>query len=872
MKESSLLLALASIFLALDAPLRAAESKPIWIEGESAVEATFRDGWKRMENDSYSGGVSIGAFVNASKPTGTAAWNFECSTPGGHEFWARIGWRHWNDFEWRLDDQPWQKSTAIGGNFDFVKFKGQGDNGAASWIFIGKVPLTAGSHRLEIRLSTGESQKSAQQFFDAFCFHPGKFIPTGKFRPGEAVPFSAPEGSPAQPDWWVFRPEYPAGQEKILDFSELLEPIGSRGTVVAKDGNLFFEDGTPVRFWGTNTSFHNGQMIYLDKHDADRLADHLAQLGVNILRIHILHCVNSLLDMSDGTTQKFDPLKLDRLMYLLHALEKRGIYTSMDLAYNRYFLEGDKIGPELVKGNDAKDYNSGWACGQAAFWHPRAIELNRKLMRDFLELKNPYTSRRLMDSPQMAMMTIHNEASIFWYTTKMRKGETAELLDRQFTGWLRKKYRTQSALIAAWKSGDQKDPLEPGENLETGLIRVGNWPSWHQNARAIDLKKFFYDLETGFYKDWIKDLRSWGVKCPIITSNWSGAGNTTRLVLQASTLGDIVDRHIYFSGPRSMISTVGVGIPMEGFNQQAGKPFSISEWNHRSDGHFEYETVPLLAVVAAIQGWDAMFQYSCSGPDFSLGFHPANALLYPFARMIWSRGDIATGPVVFERRRDPEYQFGHTPEARVQSADPAARSDGTGGPMPVPPEVLGIGRIQNAYVEKPTGDFLDQALLGRCWDQSRKVVTSAKGDVEWRYGEGWIKLTAPRTQGGFGALGGREVVCPDLTIQSPNTHATILASSLDGKPLHDAGRIVLSAVGRCSLSSSPSLQGEKHPVPPYRMEPVTGKISLRSTLNRVRAVSATGYLVADIPTKREGDRLVFEMTGQPNAVYYLVEN
>lgn len=865
----------ATLTVGLVAQAYAAEQPPryIWIEGESATAKTFPEGsgWKRMESDSYSGGVAIGAYVNPDAPTGTASWSFDCAVPSEYEMWARIGWRHWNDFEWRIDDNAWQVSTAVGGNYDFIKLRDQGDHGAASWICWGQAPLTAGKHRLEIRLKITGQQKSAQQFFDSFCFYRGRFIPTGKYRPDEKVPSAAPDGSPAKPDWWVFRPEYPEGKKKILDFSQLLEPLGAHGTVTVRDSDLFFEDGTPVRFWGNNISYCGNQLIYMDKHDADRLADHLAQLSINCMRIHILHCANSLLDMSDGTTQKFDALKVDRLMYVLHALEKRGIYLSMDFNYHRYFLEGDKIGPELIHGNDAKNYNVSHACGAAAFWHPRAIELNLELMRKFLELKNPYNGKRLLDSPQMAMMTIQNEQSIFWYSTNARKGETAEILDKLFTEWLRKRYGTQAELAKAWDTGGKPGGLEEGESLDAGIIRVGNWPPWHNTQRTIDLKKFFYDLETGFYERWMKALRAWGVKCPIITSNWLGGGNTTRLVLQASTVGDIVDRHNYFGGPRSMITSVGSGIPMEGFNQQAGKSFSISEWNHHSGGNFEYESVPLVAVVAAIQGWDGMFQYACGGTDFSLGLQPAHALLNPFATMIWGRRDIATGPVVFERRRDPEYQFGHAQEARVVSADPAARSEGAGGPMPVPPEVLGIGRVQNAYVEKFAGDFLDQALVDKCWDKTTQIVTSAAGDVQWRYGEGWIKLLAPRIQGGFGAIGGREIVCQDVAIQSPNSNATILAGSLDGKPLKEARRIVVSAVGRCSLSATVSQKGAKHPVPPFLMEPVTGEVSINTGLGRVRAVSATGYHVADIPATREGGRLVFAMTGQPGAVYYLID-
>ena len=873
-----LTLTLAALAAAL-VPCFAAQPNYIWIEGEAAVSTNFPAGaeWRRLESPAYAGGVAMAAFITQPETAGTATWKFQCAAAGEYEFWSRIGWRHWNDFQWQLDSGSWNVLTATGGNYEFHKFPLSNAEGVSSWICLGKVKLTAGEHTLSVRVATVSGQRHAQQYFDCFVFSPMAFVPAGRFRPDERAPVRPLPGSAATKDWWPFQPVYPAGEKRVLDFSELLEPVGKHGRLVMRDGDLYFADGTPVRFWASNISYHGGQLIYMDKTDADRLADYVAGLGANMMRIHVLHCVNSLLDMSDGTTQRIDPMKLDRLMYVFAALEKRGIYICFDLIYHRYFLEGDGIGSELImppEGTPADpNYNVSWACGAAAFWHPRAIELNMKLFREVLHAKNPYTRRRLVDSPGLAMVTVQNEQSIFWPTTNMRRGETARILDELHTAWLKKKYRTQAALEQAWRVGNQPPPLESGENLATGVIKLGNvplWPNGANNARAIDQKRFLYDMETGFYQRWIQALRQWGVKVPIITSNWSGAGNTTRLVLQASTLGEVVDRHNYHAGP-SMIGAVGRGIPMEGFNQQAGRAFAISEWNQWDDGRHAHEAVPLMAVVAAIQGWDALMQYDMKGIAFGNGLNPAHEALYPFASLIWRRGDIATGPLVFERRRDPEYQFGHAPEARVMSADPAARSEGGAGETPVPPEVLAIGRVQNAYVEKPTADFYDRELVERCWDRERGIVTSAAGDVEWRYKEGWIRLDAPRMQGGFGELGGREIVCKDVKITSPNSHATILAASLESQPLTKAKRIVVSAVGRTQPNGLDPETDAKTAVPPVLMEPVRGTVAVRTPLGRVRAVTITGHALAEVPATSANGWLEFTLTGAPGAVYYLID-
>ena len=211
----------------------------------------------------------------------------------------------------------------------------------------------------------------------------------------------------------------------------------------------------------------------------------------------------------------------------------------------------------------------------------------------------------------------------------------------------------------------QPSPFGKGEDLDKGTIklgRVGTQSQPHMVRRGLDQLHFLYDVETGFYRDTIAAMRSWGLKCPIITSNWKGTGQTTRLVLQASCLGEIVDRHSYFRGREPMLGAVGRGILMRAFDQQAGRAFCISEWNSSVDGLYAPETVPLMASVAALQGWDALFQFCASAATWEvyqvgLNITPAHYALYPVAAMIFRRGDIRPGELVYERRRDPGYQF-----------------------------------------------------------------------------------------------------------------------------------------------------------------------------------------------------------------------
>ena len=861
----------------------------VWWEAEDAESRTFSDKarWSVMEGPGFSGDKAIHISANESAVPDeglSARWKINVPKNGKYEFWARIGYRPWNPHQWRLDGGPWQTSHPELGFYEFHKVPTGDSVTEMSWMTYGRVDVAAGDHTFDIRMTRVPGKTYLLQNFDCFVLSADPFIPAGQYKPDAAVPVRPMAGSPATSEWWPFRPTVQRDAAPALDLSFMNAPLDKRGFVSMRDGDLFFEDGTPVRFWGMNAGYWQGHMIYMEHLDAERFAEHLARLGYNCVRIHILHAANSLIDKTRDDTQHFDPVKLDRLMYLVHALAERNVYVNIDLMFHRTFKAGDGVGPELIppeNGKKDEKYNVSWACGAAAHWHPRVIELNLALQKQLLTYRNPYSGKSLAESPQMAMCTIQNEQSIFWGTTNLRRGKTGELLEELYNAWLRDKYGSHAQLATAWKiEGKPAAPLTADENLDEGTVKLGHVverPNGMNDKRADDQVRFLYHVETSFYTHVIEQMRSWGIKCPIITSNWRGGLHTTRLVLQASTLGEIVDRHTYFTRPESMLSAVGKGIPMTGFDQQADRAFCISEWNHGTKGLFIPETVPLMAAVAALQGWDVLFQFAAGSPTWETGIGglrilPGHFALSPIAAMIFRRGDVTPGPLVFERRRDPGFQFSFAPESRTATTDPAALRFAGGDEKAeprVPPEILAVGRVQNAYVSKPTPDLLEDDLLQQAWDREKKVVTSATRELEWHYGEQWLRVDTTRTQGAFGALAGKNVSCRDVTIESPNECAAIIVTALEEKPIPDASRLLIAAVGR----QQPNALAAEGPyadtaAPPCLVEPVLGTVSIRTPLKRVYALSATGYRLHAIEGTRSDEKMTLRLTGKPNVMYY----
>ncbi|MGC4110690.1 MAG: cellulase family glycosylhydrolase [Nocardioides sp.] len=140
--------------------------------------------------------------------------------------------------------------------------------------------------------------------------------------------------------YWPISAFAEPSEPRTIDLSFLNDPIEKHGFVKMTGGDLQFSDGTPVRFFGPNVSFWQGNLIYMDHLSADRFADLVSRLGANCVRLHIMHATNSLIDPDRDDTQEFDAQKLDRLEYLIAALGKRNVYVNLRPHVPSYLQEG----------------------------------------------------------------------------------------------------------------------------------------------------------------------------------------------------------------------------------------------------------------------------------------------------------------------------------------------------------------------------------------------------------------------------------------------------------------------------------------------------------------------------------------------------
>jgi len=259
-----------------------------------------------------------------------------------------------------------------------------------------------------------------------------------------------------------------------LDVSFLNEaPAGKNGFIIAKGGHFYESDtNRHVRFFGTNIAL---EACFPSHGAADAVAAHLAKYGVNAVRLH--HLDNTwdgpetmIWDSKYPDHRHLDPVKLERMDYLIAALEKRGIYIDMCLHVSRKFTAADGF-PESV--------------GKIAFFDkrvdefdPQMIAVDQEYFHDLLTHTNPYTKLRYADDPGFLSVEINNEDSLMGLSGDTPGNHLAGLpepyhgtLQKLWNAWLVQKYKSTEKLADAWRTPDRTT----GGNLYSFSPEPSQW-------------------------------------------------------------------------------------------------------------------------------------------------------------------------------------------------------------------------------------------------------------------------------------------------------------------------------------------------------------------------------------------------------------
>jgi len=258
------------------------------------------------------------------------------------------------------------------------------------------------------------------------------------------------------------------GPRGAADLSGMLDRPAGRHGFIRPEGDRFVTDAGPIRFWGTNLCF---DACFPEADQAPQLAERLARLGINCVRLHHMD-MYSIWGETGGHTQ-IDPKQMARLDRLVHELKQRGIYVNINLHVSRWLDEKD--------GFPHRDKRPNFDKGLGQF-EPRMIELQRAYARQLLTHVNPYTGNPYTHEPAVAMVEITNENGLVgvW-----RRGALDRLpepyagtFQRAWNDWLREKYGDTAQLRRAWSGG----AVELGEELIGPA--AGNGPDNRQRRQG----------------------------------------------------------------------------------------------------------------------------------------------------------------------------------------------------------------------------------------------------------------------------------------------------------------------------------------------------------------------------------------------------
>ncbi len=667
-----------------------------------------------------------------------------------------------------------------------------------------------------------------------------------------------------------------------LDISYLFEdekPAGKHGFLRA-DGDIFrFEDGTPVKFWGTNL---NGGANFPEKADAEKLARRLAAYGCNMVRFHQMDsewATPNIYQFTKGrrmeNTTTYDPEAFDRLDYLIYCLKREGIYIYLDMMTYRKFKEADGVRNSVSLGDRAAPY---------CLWDERLIELQKGYIRTLWEHENPYTGLKYKDDPAIALTDVVNEVCIFGcFGSPIKVEPYASEFREMYREWCRE------------------------NSPETDVDSVD------LNDRGVEsLVQFKIEVQEKYYGGMIDYMRELGVRVPCTGPNFSWKYVQCK---SAQRIGDFNDSHLNvrfmnwspagrYSRDLSMHEQAEWGAMRNARMRKFGKPMFTSEWDLTFPNAFRAESSIMMAAIGQLQNWSGytihtyaytshlermhMLGKEIAGDTignvgyregiFSTWNDPAKFGLFYHASLIMRRGDVRPSDnkmviKIGELEQDNDQAPGESLSLPTKKAFIAAT------------ELSQVGADYYDEFENTVPD--DKPIV----DISAGEVTSDTGELyrswEKRYGTVDTKMTKC-VYGRLDKIG--KIELDGMEITSNNDYAVIAASSLNNDlDIEHTDSILITTVGyaentdmKMSVAREqsgdenlpPFMQMDDFGRPPIVCEVIEADIRIRNPRKNlvIWAVNSEGVFLGNVPIKYEDDGWFnFKLGEKCPTAYYLIQ-
>jgi hypothetical protein len=426
-----------------------------------------------------------------------------------------------------------------------------------------------------------------------------------------------------------------------------------------------------------------------------------------------------------------------------------------------------------------------------------------------------------------------------------------------------------------------QDGLLAGENLtERNLAFYIDRPS---RPREMDRLRFLTDTEKSYFDDMYGYIKG-TLGCSALVTGTIVFGP---LGLYAQQDMDFIDAHSYWKHPSFpgnpwdpnnwIVQQVAMtDLPSQStlhglaLQRLAGKPFTVSEYNHPAPNDYQAETVPMIAAYGAAQDWDGIWIYS-----------------YGHSADLWedehfkSFFDIANNPAKMGYMRGGAAIF---------------RDTGIGG--------LGSKKVVNlnsggdalssiVSLRMTNGDNLYNIAAGQgmSWEdllESQVAVSFESASETTNASNTALEWNVVEEQGVFSAEGakawaytGRAGLMSTttngrLTVASPGFVA-VTVTALDGRALDRSATVLIAASGRSEnvnmgFSANRDTVGTAWGEAPARVETVNGTLQLPAGTWTCQRLGPDGTATGDVALTYVGEQGTLSMSSTHNTMWYLLKN
>lgn len=373
----------------------------------------------------------------------------------------------------------------------------------------------------------------------------------------------------------------------------------------------------------------------------------------------------------------------------------------------------------------------------------------------------------------------------------------------------------------------------------------------HTVARFRNEGRFYYELESRYNREMARFLRDeLKVRALIEGTNH----NYGLPCLRAESLLDLMDYHAYWQHPRfprkpwsktdwDIGNTAMLDAPAANCISQlsrssvAGKPFTVSEYNHPFPNEYGCEMPLLLAAYAGFQDWDAVYGYTFNhrwdeallgGNQVTGYFDLANEVSkmaqMPTASLMFQQGFVRPARKLVTVNYDEDRAYDSLKEKRWDRI--GFHLDGELSPLLPLVHRFRVGRFDAPQTTR-VGDLGFTPPEGR--------IASDTGELLWEVTEkrtGRLTINTPRAQAAVGWVGGQTLKTADAEFRLTTAFCAVSLAALDGQPLTKSKKILLVAAARCA-NTGMKWNAERTSIndnwggPPLLIEAVEGRLALR---------------------------------------------